>query len=96
MPKQVTLNGFVISSSSMPGSPTPTQIQKQKKSEEPKLTAIIMKLEQPEYGRCCLCKRKTLLPFCLEYLNGEGNIVLWGDVCQKCVDESTAERREVE
>lgn len=80
MSKQVSLNGFVTSSSPIPA-PTP-QIK-------PKFTAIILKLEQPEYGRCCLCNRETTLPFCLEYLNDEGQIILWGDVCKGCANKTT-------
>lgn len=84
---------------SMPlGSPVPEKIQVRQSNEsdeEPNLTVVILKLEPAAYGRCSLCHKRSLLPFCLEYLNGEGEMVLWGDVCQECA-ETTTERRKVE
>jgi len=55
-----------------------------KETEPPKLTVVTVKLETAAYERCCLCNRRTMLPFCLEYLDSEGN-----------ADKITAERREV-
>jgi len=52
---------------------------------EPKLTAVTVKLEPATYGRCSLCERWTMLRFCLEYLDDEGDIVLWGDICEECL-----------
>jgi len=93
MSKQASLNGFVVSS--RPGSPAPKRFDIQQ-PENPNLRVIIVKLEPATHGCCCLCHNKTVLPYCLEYLNDEGKIILWGDVCKECADKNTTERREVE
>lgn len=51
-----------------------------------KLTAVIVKLEPIIHGRCCLCNRMATLPFCLEYFNSEGDMVLWGELCERCME----------
>ena len=99
MPKQASLNDFMIS---MPGTPTPQTRPEtltpstpriQEKSEKPKLTVVIVKHEPVVHGRCCFCKRETLLPFCLEYFDSQSDLIMWGDICKQCVDKLTAERR---
>lgn len=54
------------------------------KAGAPKLTAVIVELETATYERCCLCNRKRMLRFCLEYFDSEGELVMWGDVCEEC------------
>ena len=48
------------------------------------LTAVIVKLELSVYGRCSLCLRRCELGFCLKYLDGEGDVIFWGDICETC------------
>jgi len=52
------------------------------------LTVVILKLNEPVYGRCSLCHRWATLPFCLEYLNSQGNMVKWGEICRNCKEQS--------
>lgn len=86
MSKQVTLNRFVISAKTVSRATS-----KLEKNERSKLTAVIVKLEPVNYGRCCLCGRRGMLPCCLEYFNGEGCLVMWGDVCEECAAKTMEE-----
>jgi len=52
------------------------------------LTVVILKLNEPVYGRCSLCNRWATLPFCLEYLNSQGTMVKWGEICRNCKEQS--------
>lgn len=56
------------------------------KTRSEKLTVVIVKLEENDVHarRSSLCNRGGTLAFCLEYLDGEGNVVMWGDVCEEC------------
>lgn len=56
------------------------------------LTAVIVKLDPSTYERCCICNHQIVLPFCLEYLDSEGNLILWGNVCQQCENKVMAEK----
>ena len=78
MAKQVSLNNFMVVASNL-------ETGKQTCSE--RLTAIIVKLEPAVYGRCSLCNRWTTLGFCIEYLNSQGAMTLWGEICQECKQE---------
>jgi len=57
------------------------------------LKARIVVLEPATYGHCSLCKRPAVLPFCLEYLDSEADVIMWGPVCMECaqghVEQST-------
>lgn len=56
-------------------------------------TAIIVKLNPPTFGRCSLCQRWAVLSFCLEYLDSNGAIESWGEVCASCVAKTMGEKR---
>ncbi len=60
--------------------------------ESSKLTAATVKFEPAIYALCCLCNRWAVLRFCMEYLNGEGDIVLWGETCPSCRNRVIAEK----
>lgn len=56
------------------------------------LTAVIVEFEPATYECCSLCNRWAVLHFCLEYLDGEGDIVLWGHICEQCRNRVMAEK----
>jgi len=65
---------------------------KLEKAGAPKLTAVIAELETATYERYYLCNRKRMLRFCLEYLDSEGNVVMWGDLRRMCRQNHSGER----
>jgi len=78
VPKQASLMEHGVAATAI------TISSRAKKTEPPKLTAVILKLEPSIYGRCSLCNRWTILRFCLEYFNNEGDMLLWGEICEDC------------
>lgn len=87
--KQVALNGFVISI--LPGSSTPRLGAPPpiRTVPKPNFTVLIVQSEPISHGFCCLCQRRDVLSYCLEYINDKGELIEWGDICQNCVDKTT-------
>lgn len=88
--RQVKLQEFLTHSQVEANVSNEDVSSKLEKAGASKLTAVIVELETATYKRCCLCHRKRMLRFCLEYLNDEGAIALWGEICEECADKTTA------
>jgi len=69
-----------------------TILSRVEETEPSKLTAVIVEFEPATYECCSLCNRWAVLHFCLEYLDGEGDIVLWGHICEQCRNRVMAEK----
>ncbi len=76
VPKQASLIKYGVASTAI------TMSSKTEIAETPKLTAVIIKLEPANNGCCSLCNRRATLCFCLEDFNSEGDMVLWGEICE--------------
>ena len=82
MPEQVSLTdyGLVITT-------TPQQTKSDRDWNPGELKARIVVLEPAIYGYCSICKRLAVLSFCVRYLDGEANVVFWGEICAACASQ---------
>jgi len=80
MPEQVSLTEYGVAVTI-----TLTQETTPSRDLNPReLTAVILNLKPAVKGHCSLCNRSATLPFCLEYLDGEANVLMWGQICEDC------------
>lgn len=74
---------------------TITASSRVEEKEPPRLTAAIVEFEPAIVGCCCLCNRRRVLSFCLEYFDN-GRLFLWGEICENCAGKLTETVRPVD